>query len=286
MDIKIFNNEKEFKEKMNIKEIENKSKNDINNKKANASNEDDNIYIIDEIVSYCSSPTSGLVSIKKTKNNNKLSINIGSDISNITNTITLNISMIKTEINNKENNKGIIRSISNIKNENKEKQDNDINNNLKYRKSCSNKDHIQTDKDKKDKFKSFFKKKTKRIKDMKKKVSNDKIIQKRSSGLKKKTSKTKNKKIRKNQEKYEEKKNHELSKSSSNIDKDKDKEKEKDKEHNIKKYKKKTHKERGEKDYDQIINDNEMENVVNKKEIDGGKSPKIIILDFSSSGNN
>jgi hypothetical protein len=103
MDNKIINNETELIEKRNnpVKEME--LENDINKvNDINTTKEEDSIYIADEIISYCSSPTSGIVSIKKTKRNNNAIISLGSEISNITNTITLNIAMIKKEINNTE----------------------------------------------------------------------------------------------------------------------------------------------------------------------------------------
>ena len=128
MDNKIIDIEKKLKE--NLELTQNESKNDINKKSDTnttneEANEEDSIYIIDEIISYCSSPTSGLVSIKKTKKNNNLLINIGSDISNITNTITFTIAMIKKEINKTEINNGIGRSNTSKKKVNKEQKDND-----------------------------------------------------------------------------------------------------------------------------------------------------------------
>ena len=296
MDNKIYNFKKEIK-KLNIPE--NKLENDIYKKvDTKTTNEDDSIYYAEEIISYCSSPTSGIVSIKNTQKNN-LFINIGSEISNITNTITLNISMIKNEINKNEKNIDILRSKSNINKENKEKEDNEDKNNYINKKSCS-KDNSQNDKDKKDKNKSFFKKKIKRIKDNKiiLNKSNEEMVIGKTNHIIKKLSKVKKKKPRKSLEMVEEKKNYQHCKSSNNIEKD----------NNLKKNKKKTHKARGEKDFDQIIKKKfEMEKEEkeekkekeekeekkekenknkNKKEIDDGKSPKIIILDFSSSVNN
>ena len=135
MDNKICNYEKEKNEKMNI--TENELENDINKKvDTNTTNEDDSIYYMEEIISYCSSPTSGLVSIKNTKKNN-LFINIGSEISNITNTITLNISMIKNEINKIENNTDILRCNTNIKKENKENKENKDNKDNKENKEIN-----------------------------------------------------------------------------------------------------------------------------------------------------
>ena len=56
------------------------------------------IHSLQEVISYCSSPKSGLVSIIKTKPNNGTFINIDPEISNITNTITLKVAMIKKRI--------------------------------------------------------------------------------------------------------------------------------------------------------------------------------------------
>ena len=110
MDIRKYNNESKLIEIMNKKEKEhqNETENDSNKMiDNNTTNEDDSIYTIDEVISYCSSPKSGLVSIKKTKTNKDTFLSIGSEISNITNTITFKIAMIKkeisfTEINDKE----------------------------------------------------------------------------------------------------------------------------------------------------------------------------------------
>ena len=172
MDNKIINNETELIEKMNNQEKNMELKNNINkaNDNSTTKEEEDSIYITDEIISYCSSPTSGIVSIKKTKKNNGNLINIVSEISNITNTITLNITMIKKEINNNTQLNHIERSItdkkkSNISRDEKEGE----NNNIAFinSKTCSNKDNAQAEKDKRDKIKSYFKKKTKRLKENK-----------------------------------------------------------------------------------------------------------------------
>jgi len=85
MDIRKYNNESKLieiinkKEKENQNEAENDSNKMIDN---NTTNEDDSIYIIDDIISYCSSPKSGLVSIKKTKTNKDTILSIGSELSN------------------------------------------------------------------------------------------------------------------------------------------------------------------------------------------------------------
>ena len=278
MDNKIINNETELIEKMNNPGKEIEIENDINKANdINTTKEEDSIYIIDEIISYCSSPTSGIVSVNKTKKNNNTFINIGPEISNITNTITLKISMIKKEINNIDFNH-LERSNTEKKKviPNKDQKEGG-NNNIGFinSKACSNKDNHQNDKDKRerDKIKSFFKKKTKKLKDNKvnTKLSNEEI------NLKKKGSKGKKKKTRKSQDKFDFK-NFENLKSSSNIEKDK----------NIKKNRKKTQKLK-EHEYQKMFrkkNSPEPEKEKDQTEIDEGKSPKIIIMDFSTSGNN
>ena len=274
MDIKIYNNEtkiEEIKEKLNIPVKENESENDLNKvNDINTTNEDDSIYTTDEIISYCSSPTSGLVSIQKTKNNDNSFISIPSEISNITNTITFTIAMIKKEIDENEFSTEIGRSNTDKKKHTREQKDNENNNNS-YCKTIGNNENNHNDKDKKDKMQSNFKKKTKKIKDIK--VMAKPIIAdlNRTTNIKKKSSKVKKKKTKKSQEKHETTKNLEHSRSSTNIDKEKI----------IKKARKKTQKLKEQKDFQKLIK-KKYEN----DEVDMGKSPKIIILDFSTSINN
>ena len=233
MDIRKYNNESKLIEIMNKKEKEhhNETENDSNKMiDNNTTNEDDSIYTIDEVISYCSSPKSGLVSIKKTKTNKDTFLSIGSEISNITNTITFKIAMIKKEISFTEiNDKEIERSNTSHK---KSKKEDEIDNNIYIsNKTYSSKEPIN-DKDKKDKMKSFFKKKTKRIKDNNTKTNtNEDINVNPNKNIKNKTSKGKKKKTRKSQEKIDINKNLDHSKSSTNIDREKEK--------NIKKTKKK-----------------------------------------------
>ena len=239
----------------NYSKSENEKGLEINLNKINDSNttkEEESIYITDENIQYCSSPKSGLVSIKKTKNNNNAIINIGSQICNITNTITLNIAMIKKEINGSEIKSDIPRSTTHKKKEKEinDKQNNDNNNNnlnieIMNSKSFNCKDS-QNDRDKRDKIKSFFTKKSKRYKD-----SNDKINKiltcedinatnniKKNSKVKKKKSK-----VRKSQEKNETKNSNEHNKSSIHFEKEKI----------IKKMKKKTQKIKNKTDYETLI---------------------------------
>ena len=66
MDIEIENNNKD--PILKHSEKEHNSENDINkNNDDNTTKDDDSIYITDEIISYCSSPTSGIISINKKK---------------------------------------------------------------------------------------------------------------------------------------------------------------------------------------------------------------------------
>ena len=287
MDIQKYNNEIKIKDK-NIRKEEESDK-DINKiNDINTTKEEDSIYITDEIISYCSSPKTGLVSIKKTKNKNISIINLGSDISNINNTIILTIDMIRKEMNDSEFDNEIGRSKTDKKKINQEQQDSDNSNmsNLVYlnTKTCSNKENNKNNKEKKDKTKSFFKKKIKKMKenkDIKNKYKNN-IEEIEEINIKekekKKSSKSKKKKIRKIQEKYEENKNMEHSRSFSNLERNK----------SNKNPRKKTYKLKTENDFKELINkkyEMEKDNEIHK-EIEEGKSPKIIILDFSSSENN
>ena len=259
-------------EKNNVSETYSNKMNDNDN---NTTNEDDSIYTIEEVISYCSSPKTGLVSINKTKQNKGFFLSIGPEINNITNTITLKVAMIKKEISFSEssNEKEISRVHTHHKKEKKDSNDNSI---YIPNKTYSSKEP-NNDRDKKDKMKSFFKKRTKKIKDHQNNEENNLG----HKNLKNKISRKK-KKTRKSQDKIDLSKNLEHSKSSTNIDREKEKEK------NIKKLRKKTQKIKTDdsnkiKKYD---NEHEKQREKEEKDIDEGKSPKIIILDFSTSGNN
>ena len=272
MDNKKYNNETKPKEKHNELKGLQIEINQIND--SNITKEEESIYITDENISYCSSPTSGLVSIKNVSNKNSI-INIGSQISNITNTITFTVAMMKKEINCSEINSEISRNNNNRIKEIKEKQDSDNNNNLDNinNNAYSCKD-IMNDKDKKDKIKSFFKKKTKKLKDNKiNQILNNKEINQNNNmnknGIKKR-------KTLKSHRKNEKNINLEHSKSSNYSSKEK----------KINKIRKKTQKTTDPKEYNKFIHKKYEEKAhKNEKEIDEGRSPKIIILDFSSSEN-
>ena len=282
MDNKKCRIEPEIKEKFykieNKNGIESNRNNRYNNK---SSKEEDNLYIMDEVISYNSSPKLGLVSIKKTKNNDYSYISIGTDISNITNTITLNVSVIQKEKNKKQIIKEMERRNTEIIKVNKNLHGNDNfeeNSNLVNCKKLSNKDNNHFERDKRDKLKSFFKKRAPRLKMNKLNPSNSIEEIKRNYNIKKKTSKPKKKKTKKSIEKnFDISKNFDHSKSSTNIGKEK----------NIKKHKK-TQKRNEIIDSQKLTKKKiDVEKELKKQnEIDTGNSPKIIILDFSSSGNN
>ena len=278
MDIKSYNNDNQIEEKtISKKHNENQKENYINKiSDNNTTNEDDSIYTTDEIISYCSSPKSGLVSIKKTKyNNNTFNtfINLGNEICNITNTITLNISMVKKEVNLNENEEDIEKCNTGKKYISKEKQNCKS---FKCNNTFNHKEINQNDKDKENKVKSIFKKKNKKTKENSK-ISNEEI----PKNIKKKLTKGKKKKTRKCQ--IEDNKIYGPLRASSNIDKDIKKLKEKKKSQKLNKIndlKKKLLKKKYEIEEKERETEKERE-----KEIEEGESPKIIILDFSSSEN-
>ena len=269
MDIKLCNNEKIIIDKeleINLKKINN----------SDTTKEEESIFITEENIAYCSSPKSGLVSIKKSMNNDNAIVNIGSQISNITNTVTFTIDMIKKEINCPEIKSDFSKSNTYRIKEIKEKQDNDNDeNNLDYmnKKSCCLKDS-QNDKEKTDKMKSFFKKKTKKYKDNKinQLASNEETNI--NNNMNKKTSKVKKKKTRESNDKKEINKNLEHCKSIISI-----------KDKNIKKSRKKTHKTKDILCLEKLLQKKKKLEKEEKKEVEDGKSPKVIILDFSSSNN-
>ena len=275
MDNKKYNNETKPKEKHN--ELNNGKGLQIDINQINDSNiikEEESLYITDENITYCSSPTSGLVSIKNVSNKNSI-INIGSQISNISNTITFTVAIMKKEINCSEINAEISRNNTNIIKEIKEKQDNDNNNNLdNINNNASSCKDIMNDKDKKDKIKSFFKKKTKKLKDNK----INQIITNKEINQNKNMNKNEIKKRKTLKSHRKNKKNINLEHSiSSNYN---------SKEKKINKIREKTQKKTDPKEYNKFIHKkNEEKTHKNEKEIDEGRSPKIIILDFSSSEN-
>ena len=111
---------RELKQKKKVNEIESNKNNNISTSKENES------YITDEIIQYCSSPKGGLVSINITKNNNKKLTQIPTDKNRITNTITINIA-IKNELDLNEQDRLKLRTLNN----NEENEKEILNNNPK-----------------------------------------------------------------------------------------------------------------------------------------------------------
>ena len=97
-----------FDKDLNIKEIKPNGsilENECNKNNDISTTKEDEGFITDEIIQYCSSPKRGLVSINITKNNNEKLTPVPIEkniISSITNTITMNIAMIKKEIDIKD----------------------------------------------------------------------------------------------------------------------------------------------------------------------------------------
>ena len=86
------NKKKEIKSKLRINEIESNKSNDISTSKENDS------FITDEVIQYCSSPKGGLISINSTDDNYTKFTPIPTEKNCITNTITMSVAMIKKEI--------------------------------------------------------------------------------------------------------------------------------------------------------------------------------------------
>ena len=278
MDIKSYNCENKIQEKNISKKLnENQKENYIKKiSDNNTTNEDDSIYITDEVISYCSSPKSGLVSIKKTKYNNSAFntfINLGNEICNINNTITLNISMLKKEVNLNENKADLEMCNMSAKYISKEKLDCN-NTSFNSNNILNHKESNQNDKEKENKIKSIFKKKNKKTKENDK-ISNEEI----NKSIKKKLTKGKKKKTRKFQN--EENKIYDPLGEPSNVNKDLKKIKEKNKTQKLNKIndiKKKLMK----KKYEIEEKKNEIEKE-KEEEYEDEQNPNIIILDFSSS---
>ena len=99
---------------------------DENNNEKNVKNfindtnttKEDESFIADEVISYCSSPNAGLVSINRINNINDTFTPNPSEKNNITNTITMNIAMLKKEMDSIEKDRLSIRSSMFCKNEN------------------------------------------------------------------------------------------------------------------------------------------------------------------------
>ena len=272
MEINSYNNETKLKEKnISDKNIERGKENDINKiNDNNTTKEDDSFYTFEEAISYCSSPKSGLVSIKKTKYNNNAFIpflNYGSEICNITNTITFKIDIMKKEMDLTEVSQDVNRSNTGLK----EKQ---VSNKSEKSMNTYHNDSTQnnTNNQNENKVKSIFKKRIKKSKE-----NNDEL----AKNLKKKYSKGKKKRTRKCQIE-DNNKMYEPMRVSEEINKElikKAKKKKSQKLNKVNDLKKKLL----QKKYEM---DEKMEKHKNRhKDSEEGISPQIIILDFSSSGN-
>ena len=103
-----------LEEKTHIKKEELKKiiNNDINTTK------EDESFITDEVIQYCSSPNTGLVSINRSNSVNNKFTPSPSEKSFITNTVTMNIALIKKEICSVEKDRLSIKSSMFCKNEN------------------------------------------------------------------------------------------------------------------------------------------------------------------------
>jgi len=274
MEINSYNNETKLKEKnISGKNINIEKENDINKiNDNNTTKEDDSFYTFEEAISYCSSPKTGLVSIKKTKYNNNSFIpflNYGNDICNISNTITFKINIMKNETDLTEISQDVERSHIGLKekqNSNKSEKSTNTNHNDSTQNNTNNQNE--------NKVKSIFKKRIKKSKENNDELNlNKKLKNKYSKGKKKRTRKCQ---IEVNNKMYEpmrvsEEINKELLK--------KAKKKKSQKLNKVNDLKKKLL----QKKYEM---DERMERQKDKhKEREESLSPQIIILDFSSSGN-
>ena len=166
MEINSYNNQTKLKEKNILdKDIVTEKENYINKINDNSTTkEDDSFYTFEEVISYCSSPKTGLVSIKKTKYNNNNTfipfLNYGNEICNITNTITFKIDMMKKEMNLSEVKQDVERSNIGLKEkQNSNKSEKSMNTN--HNDSTQNITNNQNE----NKVKSIFKKRIKKTKD-------------------------------------------------------------------------------------------------------------------------
>jgi len=157
MEIEINEECKLKKEKSNINLNEND--NEINKNNDISTTKEDESYITDEVIQYCSSPKSGLVSIDNSNNsNNNIFSTLSIEKNDIRNTVTMSIAMIKKEINLKEIEKQTYKSNSFIKKEEDENENNYYKNkNIHY----SNSNKISIDYEKDNKSKSIFNEKKK-----------------------------------------------------------------------------------------------------------------------------
>ena len=278
---KIFNQEycvKNFKSNKSLIENEINKNNDISTTKE----EDD--FIIDDLIQYCSSPTQGLVSIKISNNNKITPVSI--EKNGITNTITMTVDMIRKEIDLQEVDR-LKRRSSSFQNKDQLNGVKTFNNKLKDI-SKSNKKVLENNKE--NKTKSIFKEKKlenislEKTKTLTNAISNS-IENSKLESINTEVNKAPlKKKISKNKKK---KKNNRKSNEKNDKQKFRQKDKEKDKrrlslgEENKKK-KKKNKKCLSQKKIKEEIN----EKFKNKEKEYEDHNSNIIILDFSSSEDN
>ena len=263
---------KEINSNKTIIENESNKNNDISTTK------EDESFITDEIIQYCSSPKRGLVSINISKNNNEKITPVPPEenmIPEITNTITMSIAMIKKEIDIKDIDKIKKRRCTYNKDDENENE-----NHYKNKENCHFDKLLIRETNKDNKCKSNFKDKKKEREFLFTDINRRNLelnIDINKEPIRKKTSKKK-KKNKKSKEQLEENKNKErdekrkLSVGEENDNKKKKKKKKKNKKLMSKKKVKEGLNE--ENKGDEIENDNK------------DHSPNIIILDFTSSENN
>ena len=256
----------EEKSNKKIKEKESSKNIDISTTKEEES------FITEEIIQYCSSPKSGLVSINIANNINKNFTPIPTEKNRIITTITMNIALIKKEIDLDDIE--VKRRSSAFHKKEEEK------NNNKIKKMCYSNKIINDNNSNNNKSKSVFKDKKNEneiinTKKVKKNINNNSNKEVNKALIKKKISKTKKKKkIRKSLENNEVKGNeeNEENKNERRLSLDiEDKKKKKKKKKKIKKMSKSKPKD-----------ENEIRNEEKNKE-KAQEPPNIIILGFSSS---
>ena len=284
----IFNEDYHLK---NLKSNKNLKENEINKNNDISTTKEEDSFIIDDLIQYCSSPKQGLVSINISNNSNNEIMPIPTEKNRIANTITMTIAMIRKEIDLKDFDRLKIRSSSF-----RGGGDGVITFKNKMKGFCQSNKYI-SENIKENKCKSIFKEKKIENAVLEKTKTNiiggcsktntksdTFTINVNKTPIKNKTSKTKKKKKnnKKNNEKGDEQK---IKQKDKEKDKDKDKDREKrrlslgEENKKKKKNKKKNKKCTSQKKIKAEINE---KNKNNEKENERQNS-NIIILDFSSS---
>ncbi len=233
----------------------------INNNDISTTKEDES-FITDEVIQYCSSPNTGLVSINRARSINSKFTPNPSEKNNITNTITMSIAMLKKEIDSIEKERLSIRSSMFYKNEN---DNNDIANLYdKCNEKNKNSKFIFREREKEFNHSGNVKHYSNTPKNILNRGKfNNFVMNYNKKSIKKRISKIKKlKKSRKNQEKFE------------GNNKEKDRRLSFENENNKKKKKKK-------KKTKQNSNAKKLKEYENEED-KGGQSPNIIIFDCSS----